>query len=122
MQPVVGTHLIFSLSFMTRYTHINKSIGCDNIGALKVSFGWKRPNPRWSCFDLVSQIRYHIKQSPIDWKWVNVLLSTSTSTNSIGSVDAVAVAGQSYSRTNNSNDKEKKKNGTSSEEADRAEI
>jgi hypothetical protein len=43
-------------------------MGCDNKGALAASFGWKTPNPNWVCFDIVSMIRYHIRDSPIHWK------------------------------------------------------
>jgi len=39
----------------------------DNKGAIAAAFGWKRPNPRWSCYDIVSIKRYHIKNSPITW-------------------------------------------------------
>ena len=42
-------------------------MGLDNKGAIAAAFGWKRPNPRWSCYDIVSMIRYHIKNSPIKW-------------------------------------------------------
>ena len=42
-------------------------IGLDNKGAIAAAFGWKRPNPRWSCYDIVSMIRYNIKHSPIKW-------------------------------------------------------
>ena len=42
-------------------------MGCDNMGALSASFGWRTPNPNWVCFDLVSMIRYHIRSSPIQW-------------------------------------------------------
>ena len=43
-------------------------IGCDNKGALDASFGWKTPNPNWTCFDLVSEIRNQLRTSPISWK------------------------------------------------------
>ena len=45
---------------------------CDNKGALSASFGWKRPNPRWSCYDLVSLIRLQIQQSPIKWEGIHI--------------------------------------------------
>ena len=45
---------------------------CDNKGALSASFGWKRPNPRWASYDLVSLIRFHVQISPIQWKGVHV--------------------------------------------------
>ena len=45
---------------------------CDNKGALQASFGWKTPNSRWSSFDLVSLIRFHLANSPITWKWQHV--------------------------------------------------
>ena len=41
---------------------------CDNKGALCAAFGWKQPNPRWSSYDLVCLIRYHLAQSPIKWR------------------------------------------------------
>ena len=37
--------------------------GCDSKGALAASFGWKTPNPNWVCFDLVSMIRCHLRES-----------------------------------------------------------
>jgi hypothetical protein len=44
-------------------------MGCDNMGALSASFGWRTPNPNWICFDLVGMIRYHnIRSSPIQWE------------------------------------------------------
>ena len=43
------------------------TLGCDNKGALSASFGWKTPNPNWVCFDLVSMIRYHLRDSNIQW-------------------------------------------------------
>ena len=45
---------------------------CDNKGALQAAFGWKRPNTRWSCYDLVSLIRFHLANSPIQWKWKHI--------------------------------------------------
>ena len=42
-------------------------MGCDNKGALAASFGWKTPNPNWVCFDIVSMIRYHLRDSTIQW-------------------------------------------------------
>jgi hypothetical protein len=44
------------------------TMGCDNMGALSASFGWRTPNPNWVCFDLVGMIRYHIRKSPIQWE------------------------------------------------------
>ena len=41
---------------------------CDNKGALCAAFGWKEPNPRWSSYDLVCLIRFHLARSPITWK------------------------------------------------------
>jgi len=43
------------------------TMGCDNTGALSAIFGWKRPTPRWASYDLICMIKYHIKQSPIQW-------------------------------------------------------
>ena len=40
---------------------------CDNKGALDASFGWKNPNPTWTCYDLVSAIRHQLHTSPIAW-------------------------------------------------------
>ena len=45
---------------------------CDNKGALDTSFGWKLPNPNWSCYDLVAIIRYHLRQSTVRWEGVYV--------------------------------------------------
>ena len=47
-------------------------MGLDNKGAIAAAFGWKRPNPRWSCYDMVSMIRYHIKNLLIKWKCKHV--------------------------------------------------
>ena len=45
---------------------------CDNKGPLDASFGWKIPNPNWSCYDLVAMIRYHLQQSTVRWEGVHV--------------------------------------------------
>ena len=45
---------------------------CDNKGALDASFGWKLPNPNWSCYDLVAMIRYHLKKSTVRWERLHV--------------------------------------------------
>ena len=45
---------------------------CDNKGALQAAFGWKQPNPRWSCYDIVCLIRYHLHNSPIHWTWKHI--------------------------------------------------
>ena len=45
---------------------------CDNKGALSASFGWKKPNPRWASYDIVSLIRLHLKKSPIQWEGAHI--------------------------------------------------
>ena len=45
---------------------------CDNKGALSASFGWKKPNPRWASYDIVSLIRLHLKKSPIKWEGAHI--------------------------------------------------
>jgi hypothetical protein len=45
---------------------------CDNKGALSASFGWKTPNPRWSCYDIVSLIRLQLAISPIKWEGIHI--------------------------------------------------
>ena len=40
---------------------------CDSKGALDASFGWRTPNSTWTCYDIVSMIRFHIRQSNIKW-------------------------------------------------------
>ena len=45
---------------------------CDNKGALSASFGWKKPNPRWACYDLVSLIRLELRKSTIKWEGVHI--------------------------------------------------
>ena len=41
------------------------TLACDNEGALAASFGWKTPNPNWKSFDIVSMIRYQLRNSAI---------------------------------------------------------
>jgi len=46
---------------------------CDNKGALLAAFGHKRPTPRWASYDLIRQIRDHLRQSsPIVWHFKHV--------------------------------------------------
>ena len=45
---------------------------CDNKGALQAAFGWKTPNSRWTCYDLVCLIRYQVANSPLKWKWKHI--------------------------------------------------
>jgi hypothetical protein len=48
------------------------TIYCDNKGALSAAFGYKRPTPRWTSYDLVRQLRKAIKSAPITWKYKHV--------------------------------------------------
>ena len=41
------------------------TLACDIKGALAASFGWKTPNPNWKSFDIVSMIRYQLRNSAI---------------------------------------------------------
>jgi hypothetical protein len=45
---------------------------CDSKGALYAAFGHKRPTPRWSSFDLVTNIRNAIANSPVTWKYQHI--------------------------------------------------
>ena len=57
---------IFQQSGTTSGEHV---FGCDKKGALDTSFGWKTPNPNWTCFDLlVSEIWHQLRLSPVTWK------------------------------------------------------
>ena len=40
---------------------------CDNKGALASSFGYKKINPRWKCYDLLCMTRFQLKNSPLKW-------------------------------------------------------
>ena len=46
------------------------TIGCDNKGALSSSFGWKKPRPKWSLYDLVCMIRHQIKYYKSDTQYI----------------------------------------------------
>jgi hypothetical protein len=51
------------------------TMGCDYKGALSSTFGWRRPSPRWACYDIVSMIRYHMHNSLITWEGHHVILT-----------------------------------------------
>ena len=40
---------------------------CDNKGALASSFGYKKINPRWKCYDLLCMTCFQLKNSPLKW-------------------------------------------------------
>lgn len=59
-----------------RAHHINQGhckLYCDSKGALLAVFGYKRPTPRRSSYDLIWQIRKAIRTSPIRWSYQHVL-------------------------------------------------
>jgi hypothetical protein len=45
---------------------------CDNKGALASSFGNRQLNPRWTCYDILCMIRFHLESSPLTWRHKHV--------------------------------------------------
>ena len=45
---------------------------CNNKGPLSASFGWMEPMTKWSNYELLILIRYHLRKSPVMWSYKHV--------------------------------------------------